>query len=314
MKFIKTTDKVSGGEIKLNYFDYGQGKPVVMLHGWPVCKEMFEYQLQPLIDAGLRVVAYDRRGFGKSDAPWSGYDYDTLTDDLKAVIDGLDLDDVTLVGFSMGGGEVARYFTRYGGAKVSKVVLISSVVPYLPQTDDNPNGVPQDKLQDMANQAKDDRIGFLETFFKQFYGVSLVSHPVSNAFLQYNLTLASLASGRATLECMKAFAFTDFREDAVNINVPTLIIHGDSDKTVPIETSGQRAAEIIKNNQFVVYEGAPHGLHYTEKERLNQDLVNFITGGNTYSMGFQPEAGATISDSDTTSIVLPSNGEGLVTR
>ena len=315
MKFIKTTDKTSGEEINLSYFDYGKGKPVVMLHGWPVCKEMFEYQLQPLIDAGLRVIAYDRRGFGMSDKPWSGYDYDTLTDDLKAVIDELNLDDVTLVGFSMGGGEVARYFTRYGGAHVSKAVLISSVVPYLPQTDDNPDGVPLDKLQDMANGVQDDRIGFLETFFKTFYGVSLISHPVSNAFLQYNTTLASLASGRATLECMKAFAYTDFRQDAANMNVPTLIIHGDSDKTVPIETSGQRAAELIKNNQFIVYEGAPHGLHYTEKERLNQDLVNFITGGSAYSMGFQPEtATAMASDTETTSIILPSNSEGLITR
>ena len=315
MKFIKTTDKTSGEEINLSYFDYGKGKPVVMLHGWPVCKEMFEYQLQPLIDAGLRVIAYDRRGFGMSDKPWSGYDYDTLTDDLKAVIDELNLDDVTLVGFSMGGGEVARYFTRYGGANVSKAVLISSVVPYLPQTDDNPDGVPQDKLQDMADQAKDDRIGFLDTFFKQFFGVSLVSHPVSNAFLQYNVTLASLASGRATLECMKAFAYTDFRQDATNINVPTLIIHGDSDKTVPIETSGQAAAGIIKNNQFIVYEGAPHGLHYTEKERLNQDLVNFITGGSAYATGFQSETETTTAgNTEYTSVILPGNSEGLITR
>ena len=130
MKFIKTTDKNSGEEIKLSYFDYGKGKPVILIHGWPVSKEMFEYQLQPLLDAGLRVIGYDRRGFGMSDKPWNGYDYDTLTDDLKAVIDELHLQDVTLVGFSMGGGEVARYFGRYGGANVSQAVLISSVVPY----------------------------------------------------------------------------------------------------------------------------------------------------------------------------------------
>ncbi len=312
MKFIKSTDKASGEEVKLAYFDYGKGAPVVMLHGWPVSKEMFEYQLQPLVDAGLRVIAYDRRGFGKSDQPWSSYDYDTLTDDLKAVIDGLDLNDVTLVGFSMGGGEVARYFTRYGGAKVSKAVLISSVVPYLPQTDDNPNGVPQDKLQDMSEQAKDDRIGFMETFFKQFYGVGFLNKPVSTPFLNYNISLASVASGKATLECMKSFAFTDFRQDAANINVPTLIIHGDADKTVPIETSGQRAAELIKNNQFIVYEGAPHGLHYTEKERLNQDLINFITGGNAYSMGFQPKADTTTTEP--TRVILSGNTEALTTR
>ena len=308
MKFIKTTDKVSGEDIKIAYYDYGQGKPVVLIHGWPLCKEMFEYQLDALVGAGLRVIAYDRRGFGKSDHPWSGYDYDTLTDDLKAVIDGLNLSDVTLLGFSMGGGEVARYFTRYDGANVSKAILVSSVVPYLPQTDDNPDGVPQDKLQDMINQIKQDRIGFLDTFGKQFFGVNLVNHPVSAPALDYYRTLASMASPKATVDCMKAFAYTDFREDAANINVPTLIIHGSGDKTVPLETSGQRAAELIKNNQFIVYEGAPHGLFYTEKERLNQDLVNFITGGNAYSEDFQPAHSATAS------VILPSNSEGLVTR
>ncbi len=198
MKFITTTDKTSGEEIKLSYFDYGQGKPVIMIHGWPVSKEMFEYQLQPLVDAGLRVIGYDRRGFGESDKPWSGYDYDTMTDDLKAVIDGLSLSDVTLVGFSMGGGEVARYFTRYGGEGVSKAVLISSIVPFVAQTDDNPNGVPQDKLQEMADGAKEDRIGFLHTFFKTFYGVNLLSHPASDAFLHYNC-ISSLQKRRAKL-------------------------------------------------------------------------------------------------------------------
>ena len=308
MKFIKTTDKASGEDIKIAYYDYGQGKSVILIHGWPLCKEMFEYQLDALVGAGLRVIAYDRRGFGKSDQPWSGYDYDTLTDDLKAVIDELNLTDITLLGFSMGGGEVARYFTKYGGANVSQAILVSSVVPYLPQTDDNPNGVPQDKLQDMATQVKQDRIGFLDTFGKQFFGVSLINHPVSAPALDYYRTLASMASPKATLDCMAAFAYTDFREDAANINVPTLIIHGDSDKTVPLETSSQRAAELIKNNQFIIYEGAPHGLFYTEKERLNQDLVNFITTGNAYSEGFQPDS------SEVTSVILPSNSEGLITR
>ncbi len=308
MKFITTTDKTSGEEIKLSYFDYGEGKPVVLIHGWPLSKEMFEYQLEALVGAGLRVIAYDRRGFGKSDQPWSGYDYDTLTDDLKAVIDGLNLKDVTLLGFSMGGGEVARYFTKYGGANVSKAILVSSVVPYMAQTNDNPDGVPQDKLQELADKASQDRIGFLDSFGKQFFGISMVNHPVSTPLLDYYRMLGSMASPRATMECMKAFAFTDFRNDAANINVPTLIIHGNSDKTVPIETSGQRAAQLIKNNQFIIYEDAPHGLFYTEKERLNQDLVNFITSGNAYATDFRP------SGSETISVVLPSNSEGLVTR
>lgn len=277
MKFIKSKDAKSGEEVKLNYFDYGHGKPVVLIHGWPLCKEQWEYQLDALVGAGLRVIGYDRRGFGKSDMPWSGYDYDTLTDDLKAVLDELDLEDVTLVGFSMGGGEVARYFSRYGGKRVSKVVLISSIVPFLAQTDNNPDGVPQDKLQEMGAQVKEDRIGFLDTFGKQFFGVNLVSHPVSTPLLDYYRTLASLASPKATMDCMKAFAYTDFRTDATTINVPTLIIHGDADKTVPIETSSQHAAKLILNNQYLVYAGAPHGLFYTERERLNKDLISFIS-------------------------------------
>lgn len=308
MKFITTTDKGSGEEVKLAYYDYGQGKPVVLIHGWPLSKEMFEYQLEALVGAGLRVIAYDRRGFGQSDRPWNGYDYDTLTDDLKAVIDGLNLRDVTLLGFSMGGGEVARYFTRYGGANVSKAILVASVVPYMPQTADNPKGVPVDALQDLLDKARQDRIGFLDSFGKAFFGVNLMHHPLSTPLLEYYRMLGSLASPRATLECMKAFSYTDFRKDAMNITVPTLIIHGDSDKTVPIETSGQRAAELIKNNQFVVYEGAPHGLFYTERERLNQDLVNFITGDEMNASSFHPTTVATGS------VVLPSNDEGLVTR
>ncbi len=279
MKFIKSKDAASGEAVKLAYFDYGHGKPVVLIHGWPLCKEQWEYQLDALVGAGLRVIGYDRRGFGKSDMPWSGYDYDTMTADLKAVLDELDLHDVTLVGFSMGGGEVARYFARYGGERVSKAVLISSIVPFLAQTDDNPDGVPQDKLQQMGEQAKEDRIGFLDTFGKQFFGVNLVNHPVSTPLLEYYRMLASMASPKATMDCMKAFAYTDFRSDATMISVPTLIIHGDSDKTVPIETSGKHAAELIPNNQYVVYEGAPHGLFYTERERLNQDLISFINHG-----------------------------------
>ena len=167
--------------------------------------------------------------------------------------------------------------------------------------------MPQDKLQDMAAAAKDDRIGFLDGFFKTFFGVGFLSHPVSDGFLQYNVNLASMASGKATLDSMKAFAFTDFRDDAKKINVPTLIIHGGADKTVPIETSGQHAAELIPNNHFIVYDGEPHGLHFTAKDRLNQDLVNFITTGNAYSMGSQTEQ-------EPSRVILSGNTEGLVTR
>ena len=169
----------SAEQVKIHYQDYGRGKPVVLIHGWPLSHEMWEYQISELVEAGFRVIAYDRRGFGKSSKPYYGYDYDTLTDDLKELLDHLDLQDATLVGFSMGGGEVARYFSRYGGARVSKVVLISAVTPYLLQTPDNPDGVKESVFEDMLTQMKDDRIAFQDSFGKQIYGVNLVTKPVS---------------------------------------------------------------------------------------------------------------------------------------
>jgi len=305
MKFIESTDKTTGEVVKLAYFDYGTGKPVILIHGWPLSKEMWEYQVDDLINAGLRVIAYDRRGFGMSDRPWFGYDYDTLTDDLRAVIEQLDLNDITLVGFSMGGGEVARYFTRYGGERVSKAVLVSSVVPFVLKTDDNPDGVPSDAIDGMIAGVKEDRIGFLDNFGKEFFGVHFLSHPVSDASLQYYRTIAAMASPRATLECIKSFSYTDFRKDATAINVPTLIIHGDSDKIVPPETSSQQSSKLIPRNQCIVYEGAPHGLFYTDKNRLSNHLVSFITTGMAAAIEPSYPLG---------SVILPSNDEGLVTR
>ncbi len=305
MKYIETTDKTTGEAIKLAYYDYGTGKPVVLIHGWPMSKEMWEYQVDDLINAGLRVIGYDRRGFGSSDRPWFGYDYDTLTDDLRAVIEQLDLNDITLVGFSMGGGEVARYFTRYGGDRVSQVVLVSSIVPYMLKTDDNPDGVPTDGIDGMLTGVKDDRPGFLDNFGKEFFGIGFLKHPVSDATLRYYHTIGSMASPRATLECIKSFSYTDFRNDAPAINVPALIIHGDADKIVPIATSGEQATRLIANNQYIVYEGAPHGLFFTDKTRLSHHLTSFITTGT--AIVFEPTY-----SSDT--VILPSNDEGLVTR
>jgi non-heme chloroperoxidase len=276
MKFVHVKDAATGGEFKLHYADLGSGKPVVFLHGWPLSKEMWEYNIVPLVEQGLRCIAYDRRGFGRSEKPWNGYDYDTLADDLKAFLDALDLQDVTLVGFSMGGGEVARYFSRHGGARVTKAVLIASVTPYMLKTDDNPDGTPQEQFDTMLEQMKADRPGFLESFGKTFYGVGLISHPVSTPFLQHDLALAMRSSPRAMTECAKSFSSTDFRPDMPQINVPTLIIHGDADKTVPIEAAGDESAKLVPDNTYLVYEGAPHGLFYTERERLNSDLANFI--------------------------------------
>ncbi|MFV5695677.1 alpha/beta fold hydrolase [Flavobacterium sp. LB3P122] len=273
-----STDKyiVTAPNIKLYVKDYGQGKPVILIHGWPLSNEMWEYQIDTLVQNNFRVIAYDRRGFGKSSQPWNGYDYDTLSDDLKAIIDQLDLKEATLVGFSMGGGEVVRYFSRHGGKGVSKAVFISSVTPFQLKTDSNPAGVSQEKYDSMAEQIKDDRIGFLDSFGKTFFGVSFISKPISTPLLDYYRMLCSFASPRATLECAKSFSTTDFRREMATVNVPTLIIHGDEDKTVPIEITSEIATKLIPDNKFIVYEGAPHGLFYIEKDKLNKDLLEFL--------------------------------------
>lgn len=276
MKYIKTQDKTTGEEIQISYNDYGEGRPVVLIHGWPLSKEMWEYQLNDLVGSGHRCISYDRRGFGKSSKPWNDYSYDALTADLNAVLEELDLQDVTLVGFSMGGGEVARYFSLYGSARVSKAVLISSVTPYMAKTSGNPDGVDPSVFDEMMDNMKKDRIDFLDTFGKQFFGVNLIKHPVSTPMLEYYRMLASMASPRATQQCAIAFAQTDFRPDLQAIDVPTLIIHGDSDKTVPIEASGERTAKMIPGSKYLVYDGAPHGLFYTHREKLNKDLVDFM--------------------------------------
>ncbi|MDQ1089692.1 alpha/beta fold hydrolase [Siphonobacter sp. SORGH_AS_1065] len=276
MSFIKVGTDTNGKDIEVYYQDLGTGKPVVLIHGWPLSSSMWDYQLNELPKYGLRVIAYDRRGFGKSSQPWDGYDYDTLAADLKAVLDTLDLQDVTLVGFSMGGGEIARYMSSYAGARVSKVAFVSAVTPYLLKTEDNPDGVDQSTFDEITENLLQDRADFLQTFGKQFYGVSLLNPAVSQAHLDGDFARAYAASYKATLDCAAAFSSTDFRPDLPSINVPTLIIHGDADKTVPIESSGERLAEALPSARYIVYEGAPHGLYFTEKERLNEDLLAFV--------------------------------------
>jgi len=311
MKFIESIN-AAGESVKISYEDYGAGDPVILIHGWPLSKEMWEYQLEPLIDAGFRVITYDRRGFGQSDRPWRGYDYDSLTDDLYKIIQELYLNNVTLVGFSMGGGEVARYFTRYGGENVSKVILVASILPFMLKTDDNSEGLEKEKMDDMMNSLKNDRIGFLDDFGKHFFGVHFLNHPASAPLREYYRMLGALASPHATQECMKSFGTTDFRKDTQAISVPTLIIHGADDKIVPLETGGNKAAALVPDNNFIVYENAPHGLFYTHKERLNMDLVSFISTG-------QPATESTESASVATElatgeyVILPSNEKGLAT-
>ena len=275
MSFLQSSANPSD-PINIYYEDLGKGKNVVFIHGWPLSGSMWEYQVTQLINHGLRCITYDRRGFGKSDYPAGGFDYNTLAGDLKAVIDGLDLQDVTLVGFSMGGGEIAKYFSLYGGHRIKKVVLINVVLPYMLQTKDNPDGVAMEAFEKMTKAMTADRPTFLESFNKDFYGVGALNHPVTNTYLLNANSKAMDSSPIATLECAKSFATTDFRKDVIKINVPALIIHGDADKIVPIEATSNQSAKMISGAKYIVYENAPHGLWFTEKDKLNQDLIDFI--------------------------------------
>ncbi|MGY2131751.1 alpha/beta fold hydrolase [Hymenobacter sp. HD11105] len=279
MSYIKAGPDTQGNPVKLHYTDLGQGAPVVLIHGWPLSYESWEYQLNELPKQGLRVIAYSRRGFGNSDKPWDGYDYDTFADDLKAVLDELNLDNVTLVGFSMGGGEVARYMSRHGGARVSKVVFVSAVTPYLLKTDDNPDGVDKSVFDEMIENINKDRFDFLSLFGKKFYGVGVISHPVSQATLDWTQALAQFGSPRATEQCVRAFGGTDFRQDLQTIQVPALVIHGEDDQTVPIKNSGARMQQYLPHASYIEYSGGPHGVFITEKDKLNRDLLEFIGQG-----------------------------------
>lgn len=278
MKSIQFNDKKTGEEISIAYSDYGKGQPVVFIHGWPSSREMWEYQLSDVVNAGFRVVKYDRRGFGKSSKPWSGYDYDTLAADLNEIIEQLHLQKVILVGFSMGGGEIAKYIANYGEARLDRVALISTVLPYMLKTGDNPEGVDKKVFDEMAEGIKNDRAGFLDDFGKMFFGVGLLSKPLSTPLLHYYWELTTRGTQQATLECAKSFSATDFRSDVEKITVPVLIVHGDADKVVPFEASSKRTAEILSHAELIVYQDAPHGLFYTHRELLNKDLLNFFNG------------------------------------
>ena len=271
MAFVEAQD---GTRLFVN--DWGHGRPIVMVHGWPLNADMWEYNARVLAEAGHRVVTYDRRGFGRSEQPWSGYDYDTLAGDLGAVIEALDLRDVGLVGFSMGGGEVVRYIARGHGGRVAKAVLVAAVTPFLLKTADNPDGVDRSVFDGMIEKLSADRPGFLAAFGKTFFGAGLLNFSVSSEILQWAGDLALQGSPKATLDCVRAFSETDFREDCARVDVPTLIIHGDADQTVPIAASARKTVGLIKGATLVEYAGAPHALMYTARDRLNQDLLRFM--------------------------------------
>lgn len=281
MPYVTTQDGT-----KLRYKELGKGRPVVLIHGWPLSADSWDPIMIALADAGYRAIAYDRRGFGHSDHAPSGYDYDTFAADLADVMQAAGAtDDVALVGFSMGGGEIARYMTNHGGKGVTQAALVGSVVPYMLKTDDNPNGVPQSTFDEMTAGMKKDIRHFFTGFFKDFYGDGVLVDKVSEEEKQWAWNTAMMASQYATLKAAEAFATTDFRPDLPNFKVPTLVIHGTKDVTVPIEATGHEVAKAVPTATLVEYDGEPHAVFATQTERLANDLVVFLgqAGGQAYS-------------------------------
>ena len=271
MPYITTQDGV-----EIFYKDWGAGAPVILIHGWPLNGDMWDKQATFLASHGLRVIVPDRRGFGRSDAPWDGYDYDTFVADLHDLIEELDLTEATLVGFSMGGGEVVRYLSTYGSGRIAKAVLVAAVTPYLLKADDNPDGVDGKVFAGIAEQLLKDRPAFLKDFAPKFYGRSALHHTVSEPVLEWTQIMALTGSLRSTLAAAIAWSTTDFRDDMKRITIPVRVIHGTEDATVPIEVSGHRSASLLPNATLTEYEGEPHGLFLTSADRLNQELLAFI--------------------------------------
>ena len=254
----------------------GAGRPVILIHGWPLSGAAWEKQVPVLRDAGFRVLTYDRRGFGRSSKPATGYDYDTLTADLHQVILDRDLRDVTIVGFSMGGGEAARYIPNHGADRVHSLVFAAAVPPYLMQTDDNPEGpLTPEQAKAMEDALKDDRDTFFDSFTQDFFTAN-EELKVTESDRQKAIELAHQSSQVAALGCMKAFGTTNFRDDLRQIQVPVLVLHGDADGIVPLEGSGQRTHEAIPGSELVVIEDAPHGLNVSHPDEFNAALLAFL--------------------------------------
>ncbi|HNT08121.1 alpha/beta hydrolase [Methanoculleus sp.] len=271
-----TVGKENSGNIDLYYEDHGAGRPVVLIHGWPLSSKSWEKQVPALIDAGYRVVAYDRRGFGNSAKPAFGYDYDTLAEDLHKLMTELDLTGATLVGFSMGGGEVARYLGTYGSDRVDSAVFISAIPPFLLKTSENPEGVDGSVFDGVMESIIADRPAFLSGFFSEFYNVDVLGGDrISDEAVRFNWNIAVAASPRGTLDSVSAW-LTDFRGDLRSIDVPVLVIHGDADRIVPFAASGKRIPGLIRESRLVVVEGGPHGIIWTHAGRVNRELLDFL--------------------------------------
>ena len=275
MPFVRVGEENSGS-IELYYEDHGEGRPVVLIHGWPLSCASWERQVPALLETGHRVVVYDRRGFGRSSRPAAGYDYDTLAHDLHLLLNHLDLRDATLVGFSMGGGEVARFVGTYGNERLRHTVLISAIPPFLLKTRDNPEGVDQIVFDTIIEQLRRDRPAFLSAFLGDFYNVDLLSpRRVSEEAIRAAWNVAAAASPQGTSAAVRAWA-TDFRSDLARFDLPTLVVHGDNDRIVPLAASGARTGQLVRGARTVVMEGAPHGLIWTHSDEVNRELLSFI--------------------------------------
>lgn len=262
--------------IDIYYEDHGSGRPVVLIHGYPLSGASWEKQTAALLAAGHRVITYDRRGFGKSSQPATGYDYDTFADDLRKLVTALELRDFALVGFSMGGGEVARYLGKYGSEGVRKAVILGGVPPYLLKTADNAEGVDKAVFTGIESAINTDRYAFFADFFKNFYNTDVLrGKRVSDQAVEASWNVAVGSSATATFECVHTW-YTDFRKDLARIDVPTLVMHGDADRIVPLNASGARTAKLVKGARFVEVKGGPHAINWTHPEKVNPELLNFL--------------------------------------
>lgn len=271
-----TVAKENSGNVELYYEDRGSGQPVVLIHGYPLSGASWEKQVPVLLKAGYRVITYDRRGFGKSSQPAAGYDYNTFSEDLRQLITYLELKDFILVGFSMGGGEIARYFGRFGSQGVSKAVIMGGVPPFLRKTNDNPEGVDAGVFEGIRKAVLADRYAFFTEFFKNFYNTDqLLGQRVSEEAVRASWNLAANASAIASEACVPSWQ-EDFRQDLHRVDVPTLVIHGEDDRIVPLEASGQRTAKLIREARLVVIKGGPHCFTWTHADEVNDALMSFL--------------------------------------
>jgi len=271
-----TVGREHSGNIELYYEDHGSGQPVVLIHGYPLSGASWEKQLPVLLEAGYSVITYDRRGFGKSSQPATGYNYDTFAEDLHKLVSQLKLRDFILAGFSMGGGEVARYLGKYGSSGVSKAVIISGVPPYLLKTADNPEGVDGGVFAGIQRAVAADRYAFFTGFFQNFYNTDvLLGKRVSEQAVQASWNIAASASAIASFACVPTW-HEDFREDLARIDVPTLVIQGDADRILPIAATGRRTAKLIKGAREVVVKDGPHCITWTHEEEVNTELLSFL--------------------------------------